>query len=59
MTDLKGKRAIVSGSSMGIGRGIAVELAKAGAEVVINYRSHAGEAESAVAECEQAGERLT
>ena len=55
MTDLKGKRAIVSGSSMGIGRGIAVELAKAGAEVVINYRSHAGEAESAVAECEQAG----
>lgn len=55
MADLTGKRAIVSGSSMGIGRGIAVELAKAGAEVVINYRSHASEAESAVAECEQAG----
>jgi glucose 1-dehydrogenase len=55
MTDLKGKRAIVSGSSLGIGRGIAVELARAGAEVVINYRSHAGEAESAVAECLQAG----
>ena len=55
MTDLKGKRAIVSGSSMGIGRGIAIELARAGAEVVINYRSHADEAESAVAECEQAG----
>lgn len=34
--DLKGKKAIVTGSNSGIGLGIAVELAKAGADVVIN-----------------------
>lgn len=33
---LKGKRAIVTGSNSGIGLGIAVELAKAGADLVIN-----------------------
>lgn len=55
MTDLTGKRAIVSGASMGIGRGVAVELAKAGAEVVINYRSHEDDAKNVVAECEAAG----
>lgn len=35
---LAGKRALVSGSSQGIGRGIAISLAQAGAEVTINYR---------------------
>ena len=34
---LEGKRAIVTGGSRGIGRGIAVELARQGADVVINY----------------------
>ena len=52
---LEGKRAVVSGSSRGIGRGIAIELAKAGAHVVINYRSHDGEADEVVAECEAVG----
>lgn len=33
---LKGKRAIVTGSNSGIGLGVAVELARAGADVVIN-----------------------
>ncbi len=33
---LTGKRAIVTGSNSGIGLGVAIELAKAGAEVVIN-----------------------
>jgi len=33
---LKGKRAIVTGSNSGIGLGVAVELAKAGADLVIN-----------------------
>ncbi|WP_151717514.1 3-hydroxybutyrate dehydrogenase [Gemmobacter serpentinus] len=33
---LKGKRAVVTGSNSGIGHGIALELAKAGAEVIIN-----------------------
>lgn len=40
---------------MGIGRGIAIEMAKAGAEVVINYRSHGEAADEVIAECEAAG----
>lgn len=36
MFDLKGKRAFVTGSSRGIGRAIAVELAKCGAEVIVH-----------------------
>jgi glucose 1-dehydrogenase len=57
MTDLKGKRAVVSGASLGIGRGIAIQLAKAGAEVVVNYRSHPEAADEVVAECAAAGGR--
>ena len=47
--DLKGRNALVTGSSRGIGKGCAIEMARAGANVAINYFSHAGEAE-AVAE---------
>jgi NAD(P)-dependent dehydrogenase (short-subunit alcohol dehydrogenase family) len=38
---LEGKRALVTGSSRGIGSAIAVELAKAGADVVIHYAGNA------------------
>ena len=41
---LEGKLALVTGASRGIGRAIAVELARAGAEVVVGYRSGAEEA---------------
>jgi 3-oxoacyl-[acyl-carrier protein] reductase len=41
---LEGKRALVTGASRGIGRAIAAELARAGAEVVIGYRSGSDEA---------------
>ncbi len=46
---LDGKLALVTGASRGIGRAIAVELARAGAEVVIGYRTGVDEAR-AVAE---------
>jgi 3-oxoacyl-[acyl-carrier protein] reductase len=42
---LEGKTALVTGGSRGIGRAIAVELARAGAEVTLSYRSGKGEAE--------------
>jgi 3-oxoacyl-[acyl-carrier protein] reductase len=47
---LAGKLALVTGASRGIGRAIAQELAAAGAEVVIGYRSGKEEAESLAAE---------
>lgn len=54
---LEGKRALVTGASRGIGRGIAVELARAGADVAINYRSHAEEADEVQEECARHGSK--
>lgn len=45
--DLKGKKALVTGSTEGIGFAIARQLAKAGAKVVINGRSQGKTAEAA------------
>ncbi|HEY4412079.1 MAG TPA: 3-oxoacyl-[acyl-carrier-protein] reductase [Gaiellaceae bacterium] len=47
---LEGKNALVTGASRGIGRAIAVELANAGASVVLGYRSGKEEAEALAAE---------
>ncbi len=47
---LDGRTALVTGASRGIGKAIAVELARAGATVVIGYRSGSEEAETLAAE---------
>ena len=47
---LEGKTALVTGGSRGIGRAVALELGRAGASVVIGYRTEAGEAEAVASE---------
>jgi 3-oxoacyl-[acyl-carrier protein] reductase len=47
---LEGKTALVTGGSRGIGRAIALELARAGASVTVGYRSGADEAEQVAGE---------
>jgi 3-oxoacyl-[acyl-carrier protein] reductase len=47
---LEGKTALVTGGSRGIGRAIALELARAGASVTVGYRSGADEAERVAGE---------
>ncbi|MFN3847244.1 MAG: SDR family NAD(P)-dependent oxidoreductase, partial [Paracoccaceae bacterium] len=38
--DLTGRKALVTGGATGIGEGIALALAQAGADVALTYRSH-------------------
>jgi glucose 1-dehydrogenase len=54
---LSGRKVLVTGSSKGIGRGIAVRLAREGADVVINYNSDPKGAETALKEIEALGRR--
>ncbi|MEO2158922.1 MAG: glucose 1-dehydrogenase [bacterium] len=54
---LQGKRALVTGASRGIGKSIALNLAKEGAEVVVNYRSQENEAQQVVDQIKNMGSR--
>jgi 3-oxoacyl-[acyl-carrier protein] reductase len=55
MKQFEGKSAIVTGATRGIGRAIAVELAKRGANVAFNYSKSAEEADKLKAEIEGLG----
>jgi len=52
---LKGKGAIVTGGSLGIGQATALKLAQAGCNVAINYRRHDTEAKQVVQRIEEMG----
>jgi len=53
--ELAGKVAVVTGAGRNIGRAIALQLAQAGASVVVNVRSNQAEADGVVREIEAAG----
>lgn len=57
MTTVPGKTALVTGASRGIGRATAINLAKAGAQVIVHYNSGKAEAEAVVTEIRDAGGR--
>lgn len=55
---LKGKNAVITGASRGIGREIALTLAENGANVVINYRSYSDEIKDLVKSIEEKGVKI-
>jgi glucose 1-dehydrogenase len=54
---LTGQKALVTGANSGIGRGVAIALGQAGADVVVNYVEDDGTAEAVVREIEKSGAR--
>ncbi len=54
---LKGQKALVTGANSGIGQGVALALAQAGADVVVNYVSRPDAADAVVQEATRCGSR--
>jgi len=54
---LEGKVALVTGSGRGIGKEMALELARRGADIVVNYANSSAAAEAVVAEIQAMGRR--
>ncbi|MBL8658210.1 MAG: SDR family oxidoreductase [Rhodospirillales bacterium] len=54
---LRGQKALVTGGSSGIGKGVALGLAEAGADVVVNYHSGAEEGEAVAEAIRRSGVR--
>jgi glucose 1-dehydrogenase len=54
---LKGQKALVTGGNSGIGKAVAIELGKAGADVVVNYVHGEDQAREVAAEIEKSSSR--
>jgi glucose 1-dehydrogenase len=54
---LLGQKALVTGGASGIGKAVAIALGKAGADVVVNYRGGAAQANEVAAEIGKCGSR--
>lgn len=57
MIDLTGRVALITGSSRGIGQGCAVEMARAGADIAVNYNTHPEDAQSVARQVRDLGRK--
>ncbi len=57
MFNMRGRVALITGGSRGIGRAIAIRLAEHGMDIVVNYVRHRQDAQDTAAEVEKYGQR--